>query len=204
MDNNQNDVNNGGATPAASTDESKQTPTVNQDVQNGGVVEKKVYEQVRNDMLKEREEKRKFKAENAALEQRIAKLEQLVQKGDDDDDDDKIVYTPAKAQSEIMDLMTRDPFVKDNLDLIEQKMSENPALTVNDAVKELKSDFFDRINKEATPQTNINIKQERPSTTTGEKPSDNRVANPSLDDALNGKIDIDPLQLEAIRRHLRR
>lgn len=111
-------------------------------------VDRKVYEKVREDMLKYKDEKKAKDAKVAELEARLAAVEST--RGTDDEGEDEPEDTRTKAKVDILYLVQTDPFVKENLDLIEEKMADNPNMTAQAAIKEIKSDFFDRMQKEVS------------------------------------------------------
>ena len=163
------------------------------------VVSRKVYEKVREAMKTEREAKKEKQSQVVELEERIANLEQGEEVEEDTD------YDPYKAKTDILFLMNKDPFVKENLDLIEEKMASNPKLNVRAATREIKAEFFDRIQKETssqTPQKETLIKQEKP--TADEEERKPETTGDAFKDALAGKTEVDPRQLEAIKRQLPR
>lgn len=113
----------------------------------GTKVERKVYEKVREDMLKYKDEKKAKDAELAEIKARLAAVESTRVS---DDEDGEPEDTRTKAKVDILYLVQTDPFVKENLDLIEERMAENPNMTAQAAIKEIKSDFFDRMQKEVS------------------------------------------------------
>jgi hypothetical protein len=158
-----------------------------------GTVEKSVYEKVREAMKAERAEKRQALSEVEQLRKRIEELES---RGDDDD------KKPARdPRLDVLYLVQKDQFVKENLDLIEQKMTDNPHLDVNAAVREVKAEMFDLIEKEVAKSTsNQPQKQERP--TAVPEPSRYEPSGDAIKDALDGKLNVPPEQLIAIKRVL--
>lgn len=194
MENENKDVKPDEANVAPVQEQTEQTEEVSEDVKTPDVVDKNVYEKVREAMKTEREAKRVAEARATELEERIAKLEQTRTT------DDYTDYDPYKAKTDILFLMNKDAFVKENLDLIEQKMTDNPSLDVTSAVREVKSDFFDRIQKEVTSvEPNQPLKQEKP-TATPEKTRPELTGN-VLKDAMEGKIENVPNeQMVAIKR----
>jgi hypothetical protein len=178
--------------------EKKEQPVeVSEDVK-PPTVDKSVYDKVREAMRSERADKKEAQAEIVELRTRVEELENT--------ETDLDLDEPVKdSRVDIMFLMAKDPFVKDNLDLIEQEMTTTKS-DVKTAVKNVKADFFDRIQKETTAPSNKPLKNEKP-TATGEE----EVEQPLGDDpsknfkeALKGNLDIDPMQLEAIKRHMPR
>jgi len=192
--------------PQPKKEEPKETPEVkpkkevSEDVK-PPMVEKSVYEKVREAMKSEREAKREAKERNTELEERIAKLES--QKPEETYGDEE--RTPYEAKTDLLFLMNKDPFVKENLDLIEEKMTDNPNIDIRAAVSELKADFFDRIQKESSTIENKILKQTTPTATEEEvTPKRPKDSNRLLKDVLDGKVDVDPAQLEAIKHYLPR
>lgn len=171
----------------------EQVSNVSEDVNTQGTVDKSIYESVRESMKKEREAKKAAQAKNAELEERLKSLEMRQTNVDDNED-----YDPYKAKTDILFLMNKDAFVKDNLDLIEEKMTET-GLTVQEAIKDVKADFFDRIQKATTTVDNKPPKQEK-TIATQEVPRQQFSGN-IVQDALGGKLgNISPDQLAAIKR----
>lgn len=196
MENENKDVKPGEANAAPVQEPKEQAPAGSEPVKTPDVVDRNVYEKVREAMQKEREEKRVKEAQITELNERIAKLETSRTERDDED------YDPYKAKTDILFLMNKDPFVKDNLDLIEQKMTDNPQLDVASALKEVKAEMFDRIQKEVSSvEDNKPLKQEKP-TATQEQVRPELSGN-VLKDAVDGKIEnVPPEQLAAIKRVL--
>lgn len=204
------DVKPEGTTPTPVQEKTEETTVetteVSEDVKTPEVeteetVDKSVYENVRDAMRKEREEKKAVKGENEELLKRIESLENTQETEDIEDIQRDQQRDP---RVDIIYEMNRDPFVKDNLDLIEARMTDNPTMNVSDATLSIKAELFDRIQKETPAPTNKPLKQEKP-TATGEAQtkvelSDDPSAN--LKKALKGELDIDPAQLEAIKRAL--
>lgn len=158
-------------------------------------VAKNVYEKVREAMKAERASKREALSEVENLRKRIEELERS---GDSEEEE-----TPQRdPRLDVLYLVNKDPFVKENLDLIEQRMSENPRLDVNQAIRELKADMFDRIEKEITVPTNNFPKTERPTAIV--EPVQHKPTGNFLEDALSGKIPMPPEQLAEIKRVLGR
>ena len=171
-------------TPVEPVKPQEEKAPVGEPVKAPETVDRKVYEQVRDDMKAEREAKKSANVKNAELEARIAELE--TRPVSDDDTDQGDVRTKAKV--EILYLVQSDPFVKENLDLIEDKMADNPKMTAQTAIKELKSDFFDKMQKE--------VSQSEP-----EKPL--KQLNPKGDSTIKGE-DEEPRQDTAINSVLSR
>lgn len=194
------------ATPTPVPEEKEQTPEppkedkVSEDVKPPEVVDKTVYEKVREDMQAERQAKREANTKNAELETRIAELESRDVE-ETLEDEDKPQTDP---RVDVIYAMNKDPFVKENLDLIETRMSEK-GMKINEAILSVKSELFDRIQKEvdAAP-SNTPLKQEKPTATEEAQPKEELSADPKadLEKALKGELDIDPAQLEAIKRAL--
>jgi hypothetical protein len=132
---------------------------------------------------------------NAELEARIAELESA--KGTEDDDEDQ-GDVRTKAKVEILYLINSDPFVKANLDLIEDRMTDNPRLTAKEAITEIKSEFFDKMQQEVS-----NSEPEKPLKQLN--PKGNTVRKDIIKDALSGKVEnADPAQLEAYKAMMAR
>jgi hypothetical protein len=183
-----------------SEEKKEQSKEVREDVKTPeDVVDKSVYEKVREAMRSEREAKKLERAKVTELEEKIAKIEQSQQS---EEEDEGSVYDPYKAKVDILTMMNKDSFVKDNLDLIEEKMTSEK-VDISTAVKDLKSEYFDRIQKESTSTDVDNqLKQEKPTATEEEIPPKQATNSRDLiKDALSGKIDMDPKQLEAIKRY---
>lgn len=151
-------------------------------------VDKTVYEKVREDMLKYKSEKKEANAELEALK---AEVQALKAAQDDDDDEEVIGDVRTQAKVDLLYLIQSDPFVKDNLDLVRERMESNKKLTVHEAIKDVKSDFFDRMQKEVSKsEPEVPPKQIKPK---GSSTSGNVIK-----DALDGKIEnADPAQLKA-------
>lgn len=195
-------------TPTPVPEEKVEAPVVSEDVKTPEVetVDKTVYEKVREAMRTEREEKKAVKSQNEELLTRISALE-AKQADDYLEEEDQSTATQADPRLEIVYLMNKDKFVKDNLDLIEQKMSDNPRMDVHVATLSVKAELLDRIQKEEpTLSDNKLPKQEKPTATGEPQPKTGISTDPKevLKDALAGKLDIDPGQLEAIKRTLGR
>ncbi len=190
-----------------STEEKKPEPTVSEDAkpQESEVQEtdtksyQQKYEEARKAMRQEREGKKAKEAEIQKLTQRIEQLESRESRTVVDED---ITESGERKdpRTEVLWLMNRDPFVKENLDLIEQKMTEDSSLDVNQAVTAVKSELFDRIqNVDSPTPSNSPQKQEKPTATSEPEAKQNKEEF-SLKDALAGKVDMNPMQLDAIRR----
>lgn len=151
-------------------------------------VDKTVYEKVREDMLKYKSEKKEANAELEALK---AEVQALKAAQDDDDDEEVIGDVRTQAKVDLLYLIQSDPFVKDNLDLVRERMESNKKLTVHEAIKDVKSDFFDRMQKEVSKsEPEVPPKQI--------KPKGSSTNGSVIKDALDGKIeDADPAQLKA-------
>lgn len=161
-------------------------------------VDKTVYEKVREDMKAEREAKRQEQTKVRELEERLAEIESRNTEEPPEDRDPRV---------DVLYEMNRDPFVKENLDLIEQKMSDDHSMDIRQATREIKAELFDRIQKEVgSAPSNQNLKQEKPTATDEEQPKAELGTDPSdnFKRALKGELDVDPAQLEAIRRHMPR
>jgi hypothetical protein len=181
MENENEDVNNAPESEEQGTD-------VSEDVENSDAVDREVYEKVREDMRSERKAKREAQAKAKELEERLTKLEQTRK------------TTGGDPRLDVLYLVNKDPFVKDNLDIIEQKMEENPEMDVRQALSAVKAELFDRIQKEISAEPNQLPKQEKP-TATQEQISP-ELTGDTLKDALDGKIDMPPEQLAAMKRVL--
>jgi CRISPR/Cas system CSM-associated protein Csm2 small subunit len=157
-------------------------------------VSKNVYEKVREAMKNERAQKKEALSELENLRKRVEELE-----GRSGDENEEVQRQDPRL--DVLYLVNKDPFVRENLDLIEQRMAENPRLDVKQAVREIKADMFDRIEKEISVPTNNNIqKTERP--TAIREPVTYKPSGNALKDALEGKIQIPSEQLASIRRVL--
>jgi hypothetical protein len=179
----------------AQSNAQEQTPNVSEDVNSqGDKVDKSVYEKVREAMKAERQQRKEKDAKIAELEAKINKLGQTPpQEGD---------YDPYKAKTDLLFEMNKDPFLKENLDLVEDKMSDNPNLDVRQAITAVKAEFFDRIEKESVVESTKPPKQEKPTAVQETKKQIVDSPKSFFQRAIKGEIDIDPAQLEAIRRHL--
>lgn len=152
-------------------------------------VDRRVYEKVREDMLKYKEEKKAKEAKIAELEARILAVESTKETVYEEPDD---ADTRTKAKVDILYLVQTDPFVKENLDLIEEKMSDNPKMSAQAAIREIKSDFFDRMQKEvAKAEPEVPPKQVNPK------------GNSTIKDALEDE-NADPRQMAAYKAQLAR
>lgn len=181
-------------TPAEPVPAQEEVSTVVSD--DGAKVDRTVYEKVREDMLKYKAEKKQSSAELDALRAEVEALKSA--KESDDFEPDEPEDTRTKAKVDILYLVQTDPFVKANLDLIEEKMAENPKLTAKEAIKELKSDFFDGMQKElAKSEPEVPLKQINP--------KGNSTTRDVIKDALSGKNEnADPAQLAAYNATLAR
>ena len=156
----------------------------------GAKVDRKVYEKVREDMLKYKDEKKAKDAELAEIKARLEAVEAAKAEVIDEEPEEGDVRTKAKV--DILYLVQTDPFVKENLDLIEEKMAENPRMTAQAAIKEIKSDFFDRMQKEvARTEPEVPPKQINPK------------GNSTLKEAIESDT-ADPRQVEAYKAQLAR
>lgn len=179
-----------------STEEQKQPENVSEDEKTTqGVVDKGVYESVQEALRREREEKKQAKSENSEL---LKRLEALESRDEDSEDEDK----PVDYRSELLWLQAKDPFVKDNLDLIEQEVAEHPRKSIADAVSAVKVKIFDRMNTEISQAEIKPPKQAKP-TATAEEEQPELTGDP-LKDALEGKLNVSQLQLDAMRHQLRK
>ena len=171
--------------PITDVSEDVKTPAVE------GQVDQSVYEKVREAMKSERTEKKAEKARNSELEARIAELE-----SQNPQQETPKEYGSYEAKVDVLTLMNKDPFFKENTDLIESKMSENPSMDARTALREVKAEFFDRIQKESNPvEVNKPLTQQRP--TAAAEPT--QVANDvKLKDYLAGTAEMNPMQKRAI------
>ena len=179
------------ATTPPVQEEEKPAEVVSEDVKTPeaeGQVDQSVYEKVREAMKTEREAKKAEKARNAELETRIAELESQTPQ-------EEKKYGSYEAKVDILTLMNKDAFFKENSDLIEEKMADNPKMDVQSALTAVKSEFFDRIQKESQPVGDKPLTQQKPTATT--EPV-TQVKAPTIKDVLAGKVDIDPMQRQAI------
>ena len=179
------------ATTPPVQEEEKPAEVVSEDVKTPeaeGQVDQSVYEKVREAMKTEREAKKAEKARNAELETRIAELESQTPQ-------EEKKYGSYEAKVDILTLMNKDAFFKENSDLIEEKMADNPKMDVQSALTAVKSEFFDRIQKESKPVGDKPLTQQKPTATT--EPV-TQVKAPTIKDVLAGKVDIDPMQRQAI------
>lgn len=181
-------------TPAEPVPAQEEVSTVVSD--DGAKVDRTVYEKVREDMLKYKAEKKQSSAELDALRAEVEALKSA--KESDDYEPAEPEDTRTKAKVDILYLVQTDPFVKANLDLIEEKMADNPKLTAKEAIKELKSDFFDGMQKElAKSEPEVPLKQINP--------KGNSTTRDVIKDALSGKNEnADPAQLAAYNATLAR
>lgn len=152
-------------------------------------VDRKVYEQVREDMKAEREAKKLANTKNAELAARITELESRREPVDDEPQTEEGVRTKAKV--DVLYLMQTDPFVKDNLDLIEDEMADDSSLTASQAVEKVQAKLFRKLSFEVAksepevPPKNLN-------------PKGNSTTRDVIKDALSGKNEnADPSQLAA-------
>lgn len=183
-------------TPAEPVPAQEEVSTVVSD--DGAKVDRTVYERVREDMLKYKAEKKQSSAELDALRAEVEALKSA--KESDDYEPSEPEDTRTKAKVDILYLVQTDPFVKANLDLIEEKMSDNPKLTAKEAIKELKSDFFDGMQKElAKADPEVPLKSINP------KGNSTTEKSNVIKDALEGSNEnADPRQLAAYREQLKR
>jgi hypothetical protein len=180
-------------TPVAPVQEQEEKAAEGAPVIAPATVDRKVYEQVRESMQKERAERKAKDLKIAELEKRLTEVET---QGTDDEEEGDV---RTKAKVEILYLINSDPFVKENLDLIEDKMADNPKMTAQAAIKELKSDFFDKMQKEVSQsEPEKPLKQLNPKGNTIERKD-------IIKDALEGKVEnADPAQLEAYKAMMAR
>jgi len=179
-------------------EEVKPTEVVSEDVKTPeveGQVDQSVYEKVREAMKSEREAKKASNARNAELEARIAELETQTPR------QEERPTNTYEAKTDLLLMVNKDNFLKENLDLVESKMAES-GLDVKSALTAVKAEFFDRIQKESTPaEVNKPLNQQKP-TATGEPVQQVQSVNATdtLRDVMSGKIESDPRQVEAIRK----
>lgn len=185
----------------------EETPEeVKKDVENSQGVDRKVYEKVREDMKAERNAKREEQERVRELEERIADLESRDTYADETQSDYKAEpsdYSLADAKAEILFEKERNPFVAEHMEEIYQEMTDKK-LTFKDAVGAVSVDFVNRLHKEMkSAEPNKPLKQEKPTATDEEqlKPSLSNDPTANLKAAREGKLEVDPAQLEAIRRY---
>lgn len=179
--------------PTVEAQPEQEQVVVGEPVKTPATVDRKVYEQVRDDMKAEREAKRLANAENAKLAARIAELESRRETVGDEPVTEEDVRTKAKV--DVLYLMQTDPFVKDNLDLIEDEMADDDRLTASQAVERVQAKLFRKLSFEVAksdpevPPKNLN-------------PKGNSTTS-VIKDALEGKDGTaDPRQLEAYKMQL--
>ena len=181
------------ATPTPVQEEVKPAEVVSEDVKTPeveGQSDQSKYEKVREAMKSERKAKKAEKARNVELETRIAELEsQTPLQGEPKE------YGSYEAKVDILTLMNKDNFFKENSDLIEEKMADNPKMDVQSALTAVKAEFFDRIQKESKPVEDKPLTQQKP-TATAEPVT--QAKSPKIKDILAGKVDIDPMQRQAM------
>jgi|GEM_PF-4344676 len=189
------EVNTGVVEPVAPTVEAQPVSESSTSVSDDGAkVDRKVYEKVREDMLKYKDEKKAKDAELAEIKARLAAVEAA--KVSDDDGTVSTEDVRTKANVEVLMLVNTDPFVKENLALITEKMSDDN-LTAKEAVKAIKAEFFDRMQKEVS-QTEPEVP---PKQVTPKGTSTTNV----IKEALEGRLEnADPRQLEAYKATLAR
>ena len=172
--------------PAGDVSEDVKTPAVE------GQVDQSVYEKVREAMKSERTAKKAEKARNAELENRIAELESQAPQQEGTPKE----YSSYEAKVDVLTLMNKDSFFRENSELVEAKMSDNPGMDVKTALDKTKAEFFDRIQKESMPaEVNKPLTQQKP--TAAAEPTQVAKEVP-LKDYLAGKADMDPMQRQAI------
>lgn len=178
--------------PAPASEELK-APEASEGVKTPDVVDKTVYEKVREDMKAERQAKREAQARLKELEERLTTLEQS--RTEDDFEEER-----RDPRLDVLYLVNKDSFVKENLDLIEQRMSQDKSLDVHQAVRALKAEMFDRIQKEVSgAEPSKQLKQEKVTATP--EPEKPQLSGDLMKDALEGKLDNVPNeQLAAIKR----
>jgi len=181
--------------PTPIQEEKQQAEAVSEDVKTPEVVDKNVYEKVREAMKSEREAKKVEQTKNAELEERLATLETAQTQPVEPVGD----YDLGDAKADILFEMNRDPFIKDNMDEIYTIMSEK-GLDVKQATRDVKAEIFDRIQRETSEvEPNKPLKQEK-TTATQEEPAEPQSGN-LIEDALAGKLEnLPPDQREAIKR----
>ena len=190
------DVKPEGASPTPVQEEKKTPEAVSEDVKTpkvDGQVDQKVYEKVRESMRAEREAKKAEKARNSELEARIAELESQTHR-------EERPTNSYEAKTDLLLRINKDAFLRDNLDLVEDKMTET-GMDVSSATNAVKAEIFDRVQKELPSEGIKPLIQQRP--TAAAEPR-TEVEAPTFKDILAGKVEIDPKQLEAIRRAMPR
>lgn len=104
------------------------------------------------------------------------------------------------ARVEVLTLVQKDAFVKDNLGLIEEIMLANPALDVKAAVDKAKASIFDELQKAKgqTPPPNVPPKTITPGATP-EHPAPTSSGS-KLQDVADGKVNVPPEMRAAINQ----
>lgn len=146
MTDEQNDVNKADTTADVEQQEDQTNAASEGDINSDSYVQRDVYESVREAMKKSREEAKRLKAE-------IASLKSSKQTGEGHDRKTQNIVESAKI--DLVYSMQKDSFIRENIELIEDKMVLDNC-TVQEAVQRLKSEMFDKIiskSDEHSPQS---------------------------------------------------
>lgn len=192
-------------TPDSSPEEQKQAPIVSEDAKTQeadteeakpeGKSYQEKYEEARKAMQNERESKREALAKTKELEERLEAGQAKNTEAPTYRDEDK---------NSVLKALSTDKFAQENIDLIIGKMEENAAYDVVSAIHAVKSDILDKIQADEGETKPEVIKSEKPTATEQAEVNTPAATSNRLEDALAGKMDIDPAQAETIRRMLGR
>lgn len=181
-----------------SEDTKEQEATVSEDVntqQSDGIDYQEQYQNALKAMKQEREARRAEEDKAQKLQER---LDSMRQSSDDTEEETSF----EEEQDKTIALISSDPFAQENLDLVEEKVRQG--MDVRQAIDAVKAEILDRINTEGISKEEINKPNLEKPTSASEPVISDTKDRITLKDALAGKVDIDPAQLEAIRNHLPR
>ena len=155
----------------------------------------KTFQEKYEDSIKairaEREAKLDAKSRADELEAKLAKMETQ-------EPQQETEYSSVEAKVDMLTLMNKDSFFRENSDLVEQKMVDNPAMDARTALNSVKADILDKaMNDPSTVEVNKPLTQQRP--TAAAEPTQQVAKDVTLKGVMAGKTEIDPMQLEAIR-----
>lgn len=165
------------------------------DVENAAKDYQTKYEEAVKAMKQEREARKEEQEKAQKLEERLQNLKQNTQEEEGE-------TSFEEEQDKTIALINSDPFAQENLDLVEEKVRQG--MDVRQAIDAVKAELLDRINAEGVSKEEINKPNLEKPTSASEPVISDTKDRITLKDALAGKVDIDPAQLEAIRNHLPR
>lgn len=181
------------------TTETQQTTTVKEDVKTEVVDQEK--ENIKRALQEERERRKAVEARNRELEQAHVNPQPVVAPvAPVADDQDEIAQRFIRTESltELNFLINKDPFVKENLDLIEDEMRAS-RVGAREAIKNVKEAVLDRILRgEAPAQTTTTVPNQIKPTATPEE-TEPEIKGSYYQAAKEGKIKgVDPDLLRAL------